>query len=154
MLGNSIMEWSVDYNPADQTGTWVKVTDHNRAPVNVETERIETKQRMANGTLRKYVVAKKRTWSTSWDMLPSRNDVVGFPGTVDGGLAGEDMEDFQDVNNGAFYMRLRNGSGDITAGPVLVMISDFGKSVVRRSPSGDGVRSLEFWDLDISLEEV
>lgn len=155
MLGNAIMEWSVDYDPATpETATWVKVTDHNRAALDVGVERIETKQRMADGTMRRYVVAKKRTWGLSWEMLPHRNDIVGFPGTVDDGMAGSQMESFHDLNDGEFYMRLKSGDGTVTTGPVLVMITEFSKNVVKRSPVGDGTASLEFWNLDISLEEV
>lgn len=149
-LGNAIMEWSIDHDPVTPgSGTWDKVTDHNRAALAVNVERIETKQRMADGTMRRYVVAKKRTWSTSWTMLPNRNDIVGFPGTVDGAWAGKAIEDFHDANDDAFYIRLYGADGVEVLPPTLVMITDFNKDVVKRSPGG-----IEFWDLSITLEEV
>lgn len=154
-LGNTIMEWSIDYDPATpEAATWVKLSDHNREAVGVDFTRIETKQRMVTGTMRKYVVAKKRTWSTSWDMLPSHNDITNFPGTVDGGMSGSELESYQDTENGSFYMRMKSGDGTVTTGPVEVMISEFSKSVVKRSPTGDGTKSLEFWDVSLSVEEV
>lgn len=48
------------------------ISDHNRSPIEISTERIEQRQRMANGTMRSYHIADKLTISMSWDMLPSR----------------------------------------------------------------------------------
>lgn len=122
-----------------------KITDHSRSPISVGIERIEKKQRMANGTLRRYTVAKKRTWSCSWEMLPSTNSKSNGLKTADGGWAGEDIESFHNSNNGAFQMQLRKGDGAIET--VTVMISDFTKEIVKR-----GI--VDFWNLSITLEEV
>lgn len=122
-----------------------KVTDHKRSPLSVSIERIEKKQRMANGTLRRYTVAKKRTWATSWDMIPSTNTKSNGLKTVDGGLSGEQIESFHNSTNGAFQMQLRRGDGTVET--VTVMISDFSKEVVKR-----GV--VDFWNLNVTLEEV
>ena len=122
-----------------------KVTDHNRQPISVAVERIENKQRMTNGTLRRYTVAKKRTWSTSWDMLPNTNGNSGGLTTADGGFAGEDIEGFHNSNNGSFQMQLRDGEGTVET--VTVMISDFSKEIAKR-----GI--VDFWNLSITLEEV
>lgn len=134
---NSMMFWN-------NGSTFVKVTDHNRSALTVDYERIERKQRMADGTLRRHTVAKKRTWSCNWDMIPSTN-VAGMK-TADGGLSGEEIEAFHDVNNGQFQMQLRKGNGVITT--VTVMIAEFSKEVVRRGPNAD------LWNLSITLEEV
>ena len=48
-----------------------KITDHGRQSLNMSVERIGTDTRMADGTLRRFHVGNKRTWSTSWDMIPS-----------------------------------------------------------------------------------
>jgi hypothetical protein len=62
-----------------------RASDHSRTAINESVKRIETTNRMANGTLRKYVVATKREWSTSWDLLPhtSRYTVDGFMGALE-----------------------------------------------------------------------
>ena len=57
---------------ADQEDTFLILSDHNRAALEMSTERIEQRQRMANGTMRSYHIADKLTISTSWSMLPSR----------------------------------------------------------------------------------
>lgn len=137
LLTNTIMYW---HNGT----TFVQVTDHNRSPLDVDVERIERKQRMADGTLRRHTVAKKRTWSCSWESLPRTNS-AGM-GTVDGGMAGEDIEAFHDANDGAFQMQLRKGDGTIST--VNVMFSDYSKSVARRGPNTD------LWNINITLEEV
>lgn len=150
-MDNSIMYWSLD-------GTnWNKITDHNRQPLSISVERIEKKSRMVDATLRKYTVAKKRTFQLSWSNLPSARDVVynGKVGltTVDGGWAGEDIETFHNNTDGSFKVMLRKGTDeakditDATIEVVNVMISDFSKEVVKR-----GV--VDLWNLDITLEEV
>lgn len=51
--------------------TWYKLTDHNRGPVDISPNVIEHAQRMANGKMRKYVIASKKTIATSWTDIPS-----------------------------------------------------------------------------------
>jgi hypothetical protein len=52
---------------------FIILSDHNRSEVNVTNERIEQRQRMANGTMRSFFIADKLTIDTSWSMLPSRS---------------------------------------------------------------------------------
>lgn len=148
---NAIMFWSLDGT------TWNKITDHNRDPLSISVERIERKNRMADGTLRRYSVSKKRSFNLSWTMLPSRRNAsyAGKTGltTVDGGWAGEDIENFHNTNDGAFKIKLRKGNdeakaiSDGTLEVVDVMITDFSKDIEKR-----GV--VDFWTLNITLEEV
>lgn len=141
---NPIMEWSLDGGT-----TWFKISDHGRSPLSISIERIESKQRMADGTLRRYVVSKKRSFSCSWDNFPDK--ATSF---LANGQTGEWMEDFHNTNDGAFHMRLREGSDrDLSLtglnGTVLqVMITDFSKEVVKRGINFD------LWSMDITLEEV
>lgn len=136
---NAIMQWR------DAGGIWRKITDHNRSPLDISVERIENKQRMVDGTLRRHVITKKRTFSASWDMLPSTNAKGTGTGTVDGGWAGEDIQEFHNETDGEFQMQLRGGDGQVET--VTVMISDFSKEVIKR-----GI--VDFWSLSITLEEV
>lgn len=156
---NPIMEWSTD-PLSDTTPTWYKITDHGRAPLNISYERIENKQRMANGYMRRYTVAKKRVWNLSWENLPS----VDTP-FLAGGQPGEWMQNFHDTNNGAFFMRLRRGSDIELTNPldgldsddplviagtprgIRVMITDFSKEVVKRGIAFD------LWHIEMNLEE-
>lgn len=154
---NAIMLW------ADAGGTFRKITDHGRAPLSESYERIEQKTRMADGTLRRYTVAKKRSWSTSWTNLPSTNESLGMK-TVDGGWSGKQMEEYYRDQDGPFLMVLRNGSAINKALPSLpastvypyedddfyiarVMFSDFSKDVVKRGIS-------DLWEVNVTLEEI
>lgn len=158
------MSWKentlVHFNIAN---TLYKLSDHNRSPLSEDIERIENKKRMADGTLRRYSVAKKRTWSCSWDLLPSTNSVATGIKTVDGGMAGEDLERIHNTYNEPFRMILRRGSAKGKTIPtpsepalpyrdndfyiVNVMISDFSKEVIKRG-------KVDLWNVSITLEEV
>jgi len=148
---NAIMWWSLDGT------TWNKISDHNRAPLDISFERFGTDNRMVDATLRRYSVAKKRTFSLSWTTFPSKINPTYLGrtglGTVDGGWAGEDIEAFYKANDGAFFVKLRKGTdeakaiADGTIEVVTVMITEFSKSIEKR-----GV--VDLWSLDITLEEV
>jgi len=143
--------------------TYEKLSDHNRSPLSEDPERIENKKRMADGTLRRYSVVKKRTFSCSWDMLPSSNSISGGLQTVDGGMAGEDLERIYNTINSPMRMVMRRGSaiGLTTPNPTdaqlpfsddnfyicNVMISDFSKEVVKRG-------KVDLWNVSLTLEEV
>jgi hypothetical protein len=129
--------------------SWVKISDHGRSPLSITVERIETSQRMANGTLRRYVVAKKRTFSCSWENLPDKATTF-----LANGQPGQWMEDFHNTVNGSFQMRIRQGSNVNSGGTIpaaqtyTVMITDFSKDVTKRGPAFDLV------SMDMTLEEV
>lgn len=116
------------------------ITDHNRAQLSIDVERLEKKQRMANGTLRKYIVADKRNFSTSWSMLPKLSTQ-----TVDGFWGAEAIEQFYNTITGSFSLELTDGDGEVY--DYTVMFSDFSKSVTKRG-------SVDFWEVSVSLEEV
>lgn len=154
---NAIMYWSTVDPAVAVAGDWNRITDHNRDPLGVTVERIERAGRTVGGTMRRYHVANKRSFALSWSSLPSKNGSVhngrtGI-GTVDGGWAGEDIENFHNNNHGAFWMKLRKGTDDskaITDGTlevVRVMITDFAKDIEKR-----GI--IDFWSLNMTLEEV
>lgn len=150
---NTIMAWNNN-----------KISDHGRSPLNMSSERIGTDKRMADGTLRRQHVAIKRTWTMSWENLPSSNEVVNGYKTVDGGWAGEDMEMFYQTTPGVFRMVLRRGSASGLSTPVgastiganyeddnfygvNVMFTEFSKEVTKRG-------AVDFWNINVTLEEV
>lgn len=150
---NTIMTWNSN-----------KITDHGRSSLDMSTERIGTDKRMADGTLRRQHVAVKRTWTVSWENLPSTNEIIGGYKTADGGWSGEEMESFYQTTPGVFRMVLRRGSaaglsvpaGATTLGPtyeddnfygVNVMFTEFSKQVNKRG-------MVDFWTINVTLEEV
>jgi hypothetical protein len=105
-------------------------SDHNRKEIQITQQRIETRQRMINGTMRSYHIADKINISVSWDMLPSRSfsrnvlfDENGKPldsyyengniksgtsleYTVDGGAGGVELLDWYETHSNPFYIYL------------------------------------------------
>jgi hypothetical protein len=105
------------------------LSDHNRKEINMSTQRIEQRKRMANGTMRSYHIADKRALTTSWQMLPSRsyqlnanfNQLTGKSPydhgygtaqgsdsefTSDGGAGGVEMLDWYENHTGPFWVFL------------------------------------------------
>ena len=60
---------------------WYKISDHNRSPIGISYDIVEQSQRMANGTMRKYVIAKKLKVSTDWKDFPTLDSNVVDAGT-------------------------------------------------------------------------
>lgn len=131
--------------PIDCIMSWDgnKITDHGRDSLNVSTEQIKNESRMVDGTLRRYVVASKRTWSTGWDNLFSKDELV-----ADGFWAGESMLDFYQNTPGAYTMTLTMGDG--TTENIPVMFNKFEYRVVKRTngPLGD------LWTVDCEIVEI
>ena len=151
---NTIMYWNGN-----------KVTDHSRSELNVSYTRLGTDQRTSNGTLRRQDVGLKRTFTVSWENLPSKTS-AGAVQTVDGGWNGDQIETFvqSSTGRGAFRMIIRAGSASGKTAPnpadsalpyddgdfeiTRVMITDFSKDVVKRGTLTD------LWNVSVTLEEV
>lgn len=119
------------------------ITDHNRSPLSVSNERIEKSNRMANGTLRKYVVADKRTFEVSWEMIPKSTAK-----TVDGYWGGDAMETFFYATKGAFTLETTDADGTVETFTVMFQ-GDFGKEIVKRGTTG-----VDLWNVSVSMVEV
>ncbi len=120
--------------------TYNSITDHNRSELSIANERIEQSQRMANGTMRKYYITDKRTFSTSWDMVPNRAQY-----TVDGFWGADDMEAFFRAQAGAINLELTYANA--TTDVVLVMFKDFNMNLQKRG-------RYDFYSVDVSMVEV
>lgn len=132
---DSIMYWGKRNDSALK-----KLTEHNRQSLNVSWEAIETSDRMIDGTLRKWQVTRKRSWSVSWNGVPHDSARC-----VDGAMGGDAMEKFYLANPAEFSMEIRKFDG--TKERVLVMFTSFEKTILKR-----GV--YELWDVSCAIEEV
>ena len=135
--------------PAGTTKTWNKVTEHNRSPLEINVERIEAITRTSNGTLRKNHIADKRSFSVSWEMLPSYRDL-----TVDGGWGAEDLRQFylSDDDKKTFNIRInlaKTGSDQSSSGyeSYTVSFSNCSFSVLKR-----GLQP--HWSVSLTMDEV
>ena len=140
---------------------FIILSDDNRAPVSINTERIEQRQRTINGRMRSYHIADTITISTSWTLLPSRayNTLAGFTEaggvspykgttaefTTDGGAGGVEILDWYNNHQGSFWVYLaydnyKNFGDDAAAFSnmnkyneiVEVFFADFNYSVEKR----------------------
>ena len=138
--------------------TTLKLSDHNRQPVSIQTNRIEKQQRMANGTLRKFFIADKKSINVNWNMLPSLSTF-----TADGGYGAIDLRSFYEGTaakaSGAlsgrsnFDVTLVYG-GTATQTFNMVFTSCSFELVKRNVKQVQGDTAQEFWNVSISLEEV
>lgn len=139
---------------------WYSLTDHNRTDIKLSPEIIEKSERMADGTMRKYVVAKKHKVSTSWTMIPSKSNL-----TVDNNKSSAWLEAFYFANSsipiyikitGAFEQVPTIGSiptetfvtGSTTSQTLRVFITSFSKTIKHRNVNAD------FVDMDIEFTEI
>lgn len=118
------------------------VTEHNRSALEISYESFEGSNRMSDATLRKYVIGRKRSWSVSWENLPSIDAK-----TVDGKWGANSLINFWETTPGAFTLKVKYGDGkpDLT---VTVVMSDFSASLVKRSVGYD------MYSVSLKLEEV
>jgi len=137
--------------------TTLKLSEHNRQPVSIQTNRIEKQQRMANGTLRKFFIADKKTLSLNWDMLPSF-----YTFTVDGGYGAMDLKAFYDGSaakaSGALSGRnsfdVTLSYGGTTETLTMIFTSCSFELVKRNVKQVTGDTAQEFWNVSLSMEEV
>lgn len=137
---NGFITYGANGVPTVAEDGWTKITDHNRSEVSITPERLGDSKRMANGTMRQYVIADKRSFDVSWSDLPHNS-----AWTVDGFAGGREIEAFYNQQVQPFVLRLVEGDGTTT--DYFVTITDFSKSIKKRG-------AYDFWDLDITLEEV
>lgn len=118
-----------------------RISDHNRSDLSIDSERIEKRTRMADGTLRTFVVATKRTWKSSWEDLPRQDNK-----TVDGFWGAKSLEDYYLSSPGNFILTITHG--DNTTQTYNVMFKSFNSSISKRSIYTD------LYKIDLTLEEV
>jgi len=136
----------------NSTPSWQKLTEHNRDPVALSTDRIEQTQRMANGALRKIFIADKKNISVNWRMLPSYSTL-----TVDGGWGAEDMREFYsgDIGKKTFKFKISYNGVSARDEVITASISSFSSTIVKRNVKGKSTDApQEFWEVSLSLDEV
>jgi hypothetical protein len=144
-----IQGYDVSANGGDGSLKYNKISEHNRSQFDISNERIEKQQRMANGTLRKFFVADKKTFTLSWDMLPSYRTF-----TVDGAWGAEDLRSFYNSAEGqsAFNIRVnlaKDGTNQESANyeSYTVVFANCNFTVLKRGAQ-------PFWNVSITMVQV
>jgi hypothetical protein len=142
-------------------GEFLYITDDGRDPVSVSVERIESRQRMANGRMRTYHIVDKKSFSTGWTDLPSRanryptsEDGLVNQITSDGFGAGQDIKNWYETYVEDFWVLLvydgvdgeSAASGQVEKYNVFFESFDF--TVSKRGQFND------LWNVNISLVEA
>ena len=140
---------AVEFNPGSQTsGTQLTLSDHSRSELSIDYDVIEKSQRMANGTLRKYVVAKKKSFSCSWDSLPTVTSFV-----VDGYADAKKMKQYYELYSAQpLVMTLYYGRNEATdlsyAETYNVFWESFSFEIVKR------YQNFDYWNVDAEFVEI
>jgi hypothetical protein len=71
------------------------MTDHNRQPLQISYDVIETSNRMANGTMRRFITANKKKLQISWSGVPAAG---GYNFTADANLGAAWLKSFYEEN--------------------------------------------------------
>jgi len=156
------------------------LSDHNRSPLQFNSQRIEQRQRMVNGNMRSFHIADKNTLSVGWNNLPSRS-YFSVPNwattgagsgmtsqspeyTVDGGAGGVEMLDWYENHTGPFWMflaydKFNNYVQDGTSAPYTHLeqynqIVQVYVSDFSYTVSKRGQSNHDLWDITVLLEEV
>jgi hypothetical protein len=156
-----LIEAGIQLSLTGANGSWQKLTDHNRDPIAISTDLIESQARMANGRMRKYVVAQKNTISVSWSYVPSKTAE-----TADLNYGAAWLESFYKSNAGIpIYLKLISSEldpdpavGSLPSGTFAtaqtgsktytVFMNNFNKSIVNRTQISDYVNmSIDFTEI-------
>lgn len=162
---------------------FIVLTDHNRGEMSISQQRIESRQRMVNGTMRSYHIADKISLSCSWDRIPSRSysrsvnfgpngnpylNVGDTEYTVDGGAGGVEMLGWYENHSGPFYVYLGydkyNNDSFKVAGDIkdesfnyLGIYNDVRLmyfASFEYAVQKRGGTNFDFWSINVTLEEV
>lgn len=169
--------------PGDEFLNFIILTDDNRGEINFSQQRIEYRVRTVNGRMRSYWTADKLTLSTGWTRLPSRTadfpisfnsqtgkTIIPFGYnvyTTDQGAAGDMILDWYQNHQGPFWVYLsydkfinfEDENGNLTfdsfthlgeySQEIEMYFSSFDYTVEKR-----GATNYDFWNINLSLEEV
>jgi hypothetical protein len=134
----------------DADGVFQQLTEHNRSPISIDTERIEKASRMANGSLRKLFIADKKSISTSWSMVPSYTTM-----TVDGGWGAENIKEFYLSAKGQGTFNVKIAYNATRTETFVASFTSCSFNMIRRNVKEKSADTAQaFWDVSISLEEV
>ncbi|NDB83151.1 MAG: hypothetical protein EB127_10550 [Alphaproteobacteria bacterium] len=155
----SIGQWDLT-GAAGASAGYIYLTDDNRSDMQVSLDRLENKKRMINGTMRSYFIADKRSYSISWQDLPSSASFVSENRRTFSAAwaAGQEMLNWYNTHPDSFWMLLvydtpnRQGSGNIPVRFEIekrnVFFESFSYNVKNRGILFD------HWDISMSLVEV
>lgn len=124
-------------------GNTYELSDHNRDPVTITTERIEVTRRTAKGTRRRYHIADKVSFGVSWSNLPGKTSQ-----TVDGKIGADALEAMYNANLATDEVQVTLADQDGGTTTYTMHIIGFDKTISKRFTND------YYYDVSIDFEEV
>lgn len=137
-----------DAETASSNGKLI-LSDHKRSPLSINYEILEKFARMADGTARKQVIAKKRSFSCSWDMLPTVKTQI-----IDSNADALDLKRFfeiysaQPITMSLFHKRNSQELSVNYQDSYTVFLNSFDYDVVKR------FKNFDYWNISIEFMEI
>jgi hypothetical protein len=172
----------VYYPSGTEKEDFIVLSDHNRGEISISQQRIETRQRMINGTMRSYHTADKTNISIAWSNLPSRSfnrdisfgpdgkpvmpNPTDYENTVDGGAGGVELLEWYQNHSGPFWVYLAydkyinfttDGVIDDDSFDHLAIYNDIKQMYFASfdyTITKRGGTNFDFWNISLTLEEV
>lgn len=148
VTGGTTTEFNSLANPS--TGGRLTLSDHSRSPLAVDYEMIERMQRMANGTMRRYIIAKKHRFSCEWEMLPTIRAQV-----ADGNADARDMKEYYEsfcykpLGLTTYFSRNHEERSGLTyTSSYAVYWTGFSFEVVKR------FKNFDYWNVTAEFTEI
>lgn len=157
---------------------FIVLSDHNRGELQFGTERIQSRRRMINGSMRSYHISDKINLSVSWSMLPSRSykqnpnfNTLGISEdyykstdeyTADGGAGGVEVLNWYEQHTGPFWVYLAYDKYTVYGREpsdyqklnryteiIKMYFKDFSYNIIKR-----GQNNFDLWNINLTLEEA
>lgn len=144
-----IGESTDEYTQLDTSGGLLTLSDHSRSPLSVDYDIIEKQSRMADGTLRKHVIAKKKVFSCSWSLIPTIQSFM-----VDSHADAKTMKDFYEkycyapMTLSLKHHRNSESVENNYTETYSVFWSSFNYEIIKR------YKDFDYWDVTAEFTEV
>lgn len=137
-----------EFTQSFTAGGALTLSDHSRSPLSIDYDMIQKESRMADGTLRKYVVAKKKVFSCSWSLIPTIQSFI-----VDSHADAKTMKDFYEKYcyapmNLSLKHHRNSSNTESYFEEYTVFWSSFNYEIIKR------YKDFDYWDVTAEFMEV
>jgi len=138
---------AAEFSPSTPTNGQLTLSDHSRSPLSVSYEIIENKQRMADGTMRRSIISKKRTFGCSWEMMPTVTNLM-----ADGNANATNMKAFYELycySPLTLTLRYKRNNSETSIDETYqVYWTDFSFDVIKR------YKNFDYWNVTSEFTEI
>lgn len=138
-----------EYTSATTTGGALTLSDHSRSPLTIDYEVIESALRMADGTMRRQIISKKKIFSCSWTSLPTITTMVA-DSKANAGLVRDFYEKYcyKPMTLSLFHYRNGRASESLYKEEHSVFWTYFNYEIVKR------YKNYDYWDVSAEFTEI